>query len=81
MLPPWLRPLLQFQSTVPSEIKLTKKNYLLWRAQLLPFLRSTNLIGYLDGSIPAPAKQVASSTTVGADLIPNPEYTTWYNQD
>jgi hypothetical protein len=62
-------------------IKLTKKNYLLWRAQLLPYLRSTNLIGYMDGSIPALAKQVASSTTAGADLVSNPVYTVWYNQD
>jgi hypothetical protein len=62
-------------------IKLTKKNYLLWRAQLLPYLRSTNLMGYLDGSTPAPAKQVASSTAVRAELVSNPAYTDWYNQD
>jgi hypothetical protein len=56
-------------------IKLTKKNYLLWRAQLLPYLRSTNLMGYLDGSTPVPAKQVAASTATGAELVSNPAYT------
>jgi hypothetical protein len=62
-------------------IKLTKKNYLLWHAPLLPYLRSTNLMGYLDGSTPMPAKQVASSTAAGAELVSNPAYTAWYNQD
>jgi hypothetical protein len=56
-------------------IKLTKKNYLLWRAQLLPYLRSTNLIGYLDGSTLTSAKQVAQSTAAGVELVSNPTYT------
>jgi hypothetical protein len=56
-------------------IKLTKKNYLLWRAQLLPYLRSTNLIGYLDGSTLTSAKQVAQSTPAGVELVSNPTYT------
>jgi hypothetical protein len=62
-------------------IKLTKKNYLLWRAQLLPYLRSINLMGYLDGSTLAQAKQVALSIAAGTELISNPAYTAWYNQD
>jgi hypothetical protein len=53
-------------------IKLTQKNFFLWRAQLLPYLRSTNLLGYLDGSLPAPPMQVASSIANGAELQPNP---------
>jgi hypothetical protein len=56
-------------------IKLTKKNYLLWRAQLLPYLRSTNLMGYLDGSTLTSAKQVAQSTAAGVELVSNPTYT------
>jgi hypothetical protein len=43
-----------------------KNNYLLWRAQLLPFLRSTKLIGYLDGTLPPPPKQVHASTSLDA---------------
>ena len=38
-------------------------------------------MSYLDGSITAPAKLVASSTAAGADLVPNPAYDRWYDQD
>lgn len=62
-------------------IHLTKTNFVLWRAQLLPYLRGTKLMGYLGGSLPAPAKHVAASSTDGAKLISNPEYESWYNQD
>jgi hypothetical protein len=33
--------------------KLTRENYLLWKAQVLPAIRGARLIGYLDGSITA----------------------------
>lgn len=56
-------------------IRLNKNNYLLWRAQLLPYLRSTKLIGYLDGTLPAPTKMIGTEQTV------NPAYTRWYDQD
>jgi hypothetical protein len=62
-------------------IRLTKDNYLLWRAQLLPYLRSSKLMGFLDGSNPASAQTVASSTAAGAEQLPNPEYECWYDQD
>ena len=61
-------------------IRLTKANYLLWRAQLLPFLRSMKLMGFLDGSNPAPAKLVAASTA-GTEPTLNPAYERWYDQD
>jgi hypothetical protein len=53
-------------------IRLTKTNILLWRAQLLPHLRGAQLMGFLDGSNPAPAQQIASSTDANARVIPNP---------
>lgn len=62
-------------------IRLTKSNFLLWRAQLLPCLRGLNLMGFIDGSVAVPAKEVPSSNDVGAPLVPNPAYTTWYNED
>jgi hypothetical protein len=62
-------------------ICLTKNNYLLWRAQLLPYLRGTKLIGYIDGTRPAPPEKVATSTVSGAEQIVNPEYSRWYDQD
>jgi hypothetical protein len=74
-------------TTVPLHhvvtIKLNKNNFLLWlwRAQLLPYLRSSKLIGYLDGALVAPATQIAAATQTGAELVPNPAYEQWYNTD
>jgi hypothetical protein len=51
-------------------IKLNKNN-LLWRAQLLPYLRSSKLIGYLDGTLIAPASQIMASTQTDTELVPN----------
>jgi hypothetical protein len=62
-------------------IRLTKNNYTLWRAQLLPYLRSAKLMSFIDGSMPPPPKQVPSSTDEGAELVPNPTYSAWYDQD
>ncbi len=36
-------------------IKLTRENYLLWKAQIVPYLRGQHLFGFLDGSQPAPS--------------------------
>jgi hypothetical protein len=62
-------------------IRLNKNNYILWRAQLLPFLWSTKLMGYLDGTLPAPVKMIASSIEVGAEHVANLAYAHWYDQD
>ena len=58
-------------------IKLNPTNYLLWRRQFVPLLESQDLMGYLDGSLSAPAAQVRA----GNDLVPNPAYKTWHTQD
>jgi transposase InsO family protein len=60
-------------------IRLTKTNFLLWRAQLLPHLRGAQLMGFLDGSNPAPTQQIASSTDANARVIPNPAYERWFS--
>jgi hypothetical protein len=35
-------------------IKLSPENYIFWRAQILPLLRSHYLMGYVDGTLPCP---------------------------
>lgn len=60
-------------------IRLTKTNFLLWRAQLLPYLCGAKLLGYVDGSFPAPATEILA--TDGTTTIPNPAYASWYDQD
>jgi hypothetical protein len=62
-------------------IRLTKTNFLLWRAQLLPYLRSSKLMGYLDDTLPAPAQKIVASTAGGAKPVSNPTYECWYDQD
>jgi hypothetical protein len=76
------------QTTLPPiplhlavNIRLSKSNYLLWRAQLMPFLWSTKLIGYLDGTISTPAKTTASSMAANTEQVPNPAYEGWQDQD
>lgn len=38
-------------------------------------------MGFVDGSMPAPPKFVASSSAADAHLVPNPAYDWWYDQD
>ncbi|KAK1620781.1 hypothetical protein QYE76_026298 [Lolium multiflorum] len=49
-------------------VKLTPDNYLSWRAQVLPLLRSRYLEGYVDGSLPCPPPY-------------HPAHHTWVAQD
>ena len=65
-------------------VKLTQENYLLWSTQILPYLRSQNLVGFVDGSMPAPSQTIAvepSEETGNRKIIINPEFTVWYPQD
>ncbi|KAM1127568.1 hypothetical protein ACFX2I_037518 [Malus domestica] len=61
--------------TIVVHIKVNRTNYPLWLAQILPILKSRDLIGYVNGSLVCPAKHLASSTIV------NPAYTTWTQHD
>lgn len=38
-------------------------------------------MGFIDGSTPAPPQHVTSSTAANAELVPNPAYDRWYDQD
>ncbi|KAB2621464.1 hypothetical protein D8674_023646 [Pyrus ussuriensis x Pyrus communis] len=61
-------------STVVN-IKLDITNYPLWLAQILPILKSRDLMGYVDGTLVSPSKYVSGSTAV------DPAYTAWVQQD
>lgn len=62
-------------------VKLGQDNYMLWRAKFLPYLRSYNLLGYVDGTKSCPAPMVTTTMEEGATQVANLEYLTWYNQD
>ena len=62
-------------------VKLSRDNYLLWKAQVVPILRGHQLLGFLNGATPAPPARVPKTTEKGADLVRNPAYVVWYAQD
>jgi hypothetical protein len=62
--------------------KLTGDNFLLWQIQILPDVRGAQLEGFLDGSVPAPEKELTTTDKDGAEVkIPNPAYARWISQD
>lgn len=62
-------------------IKLTRDNYLLWRAQIVPYLKGTHLFGYVDGSLSAPPTHIPTTENDQLRTIPNPAFHSWHLQD
>ena len=62
--------------------KLTKLNYLLWKAQVLPVVRGAQLNGFLDGTMEVPPRQLTSKNNEGKEeKIANPAYSRWVALD
>lgn len=53
-------------------IKLTSTNYLLWKAQVTPFLKGNQLYGFVDGTCPMPPPLIYDQ--------PNPNHEKWIIQ-
>ncbi|XP_020262174.1 uncharacterized protein LOC109838115 [Asparagus officinalis] len=70
-------------STIATAItcKLTRTNFLLWKAQVVPILRGVQLFGYLDGTTPMPVAMVTEGTDTDARQVLNPARATWIVQD
>jgi hypothetical protein len=62
-------------------IKLTRDNYLLWKAQIIPYLRGQHLYGFIDGTKPAPASSLAVQDSGPTAALPNPDFYIWHTQD
>jgi hypothetical protein len=62
-------------------IKLTCDNYLLWKAQIVPYLRGQHLFGFLDGSRPVPLQSLTITTDGTLKLQPNPDFQAWLIQN
>jgi hypothetical protein len=62
--------------------KLSRENYILWKAHALDAVRGAQLYGYLDGTSPAPSRTLhveqADKTLKSED---NLAYVAWYAQD
>jgi hypothetical protein len=69
----------QFTHLLP--IKLSHDNYLFWKAQIIPLLRSHGLLCFVDGSYPCPPEHVPIATEGGMVLMQNPEHGAWIQQD
>ena len=66
----------------PPAEKLSKGNYLLWKAQVMPGLRGAQVTGLLDGTDAAPpttVEQHKSDKTM--EVVPNPLYAPWLSKD
>jgi hypothetical protein len=64
-------------------IRLTADNYLYWRTQVDPILRSNLIYGFVDGSLPCPSEEI-DVPIVGdnpASTISNPKFGAWIQQD
>jgi len=59
-------------------LKLDSSNYLMWQSQVLPVLRSNDLLGIVDGTEPSPPRFL---TNEQGESIVNPEYTLWNKKD
>ncbi|KAA8536399.1 hypothetical protein F0562_028877 [Nyssa sinensis] len=66
-------------------IKLSSENYLLWKAQIMPYLRGQRLFGYVDGSCLQPSQHIpnpeADKSPTAPRLLLNPEFSHWFDQD
>jgi hypothetical protein len=59
-----------------ATVKLNHDNFLLWKAQLVPYFRGQDLFGYTDGSISKPLKIISVThpeTSVVSERL-NPAY-------
>nr|GEZ12960.1 hypothetical protein [Tanacetum cinerariifolium] len=61
--------------------KLTRTNFLLWKAQVVPILRGVQLYGYLDGTTPMPAAKMITRAAAEAREVDNLQHAAWVVQD
>ncbi|KAF5471554.1 hypothetical protein F2P56_008335 [Juglans regia] len=62
-------------------VKLTSNNYLLWRAQIVPYLHGQDHYHFIDGSFPPPPPIISASPSSTPGILfapkPNPSYLQW----
>lgn len=61
--------------------KLTRENYLLLKAQVVPVVRGAQLYGHLDGTNAAPAATIEVTKDGNTVKEPNPAYDAWVVYD
>ena len=66
--------------------KLGRDNFPLWKAQVMPPLRSNQLTSFLDRTAKMPSKTISVEVEnkegeKTQEIVPNPAYITWVSQD
>ncbi|CAN6275510.1 unnamed protein product [Urochloa humidicola] len=67
--------------SLPITEKLSKNNLVLWKAQVLPAIRGAQLEGHLDGTDPAPPKEIDVKQADKIIKSPNMDYARWMALD
>ncbi|XP_010490036.1 PREDICTED: uncharacterized protein LOC104767752 [Camelina sativa] len=62
-------------------VKLTERNYLLWKMQFESFLSRQGLLGFVNGSTPQPEPTLTTHITSYDTVTPNPAYQAWIWSD
>jgi hypothetical protein len=66
----------------PPSQKLTRINFLLWKAIVMPPQCGAMVLGLLDGSNSAPAKTLeVKNSAKKKTTVPNPTYAAWLARD
>jgi hypothetical protein len=66
----------------PPAQQLTRNNFLLWKALVLPAFRGANVMQLLDGSDKAPAKTIeVEDSEKNKAMVSNPTYIDWMAKD
>jgi hypothetical protein len=61
--------------------KLTRDNFVLWKAQFLPGVRGAHAMGIPDGMSPEPPKTLTIQKDGKSEELPNSEHETWVAND
>jgi hypothetical protein len=68
--------------SIPVSEKLNRDNFLVWRAQVLPAIRGSRLLGILDGSVAAPPAILrVEKADKMVEESENPAHAAWLAQD
>ncbi|KAJ0041947.1 hypothetical protein Pint_18125 [Pistacia integerrima] len=60
--------------------KLDETNYLMWLSQIVPVIKSHDLMGFVDGSLPCPSQFLIDDQGKPTTTL-NPEYILWNRKD
>jgi hypothetical protein len=72
----WRIPTSPIALTSQITIRLSSDNYIYWRTQVVPKLRSNLIYGFIDGKLPCPSETVpATDKTVKP--VSNLQYSAW----